>query len=86
MDIYLDSFWQEGTSFQRGMADFRYIYWGEYYNSLLFVKNKYDPNNVFRFEQSVSPFPDHPGVRTTDEPSMFSDPIITYEPWSKSFV
>lgn len=116
MDIYLDSFWQDGTDFtdyeaakkwlegymdvltpfmnghkyqnypQRDMADFRYTYWGEYYNSLLFVKNKYDPNNVFRFEQSISPFPKEPGVRTTDKPSMFSAETITYEPWSRSFV
>ena len=61
---------------RRDLADFRYIYWGDVYNSLLFVKRKYDPENFFRFEQTISAYPDDPQIRRASRPSMFSDPQI----------
>lgn len=33
--------------------DFRWAYWGEYYNQLLEIKNKYDPTTFFNYQQSI---------------------------------
>jgi FAD/FMN-containing dehydrogenase len=63
---------------QRGMHDYRWQYWGDAYPSLLFVKGKFDPNNVFRYEQSITPYPDDPSVRRSSTPSRWSDPEITF--------
>lgn len=64
---------------QRGFADYRWAYWGDAFNSLLFVKQKYDPTNVFHYEQSISPYPDEePTLHRSTVPSMFSDPHIVY--------
>lgn len=67
---------------RREMPDFRWAYWGDGFPSLLFVKEKYDPKNVFHFEQSVTPYPDDPKIRRSKERSIFHDPRIEYEPWS----
>ena len=66
----------------RNFPDFRWAYWGEAFYSLLFVKQKYDPDNVFRFEQSITPYPDGDTITRATAPSRFSDPEITDEPWS----
>lgn len=66
----------------RSFPDFRWAYWGEAFNSLLFVKQKYDPDNFFRFEQSITPYPDDPTITRATTPSRFSDPTIEYEPFS----
>jgi FAD/FMN-containing dehydrogenase len=109
MDLYIDTFWQEGTDFtdeaaartwlagysdlmsaywsdhkyqnypQRGFADFRWAYWGDAFNSLLFVKQKYDPQNFFHYEQSISPYPDDPNIHCSSAPSLFNDPAIVYQ-------
>lgn len=46
-----------GHSFQnypnRDQTDFRWAYWGEYYNQLLEIKNKYDPTTFFNYQQSI---------------------------------
>ena len=39
----------------RGDADYRWMYWGEAYESLLFVKRKYDPENVLHVNQNIVP-------------------------------
>lgn len=57
-------------------VDYRWNYWGDAYNSLLFVKGKYDPTNFFHFEQGITPYP--PGVTRSEVPSQFTDPTITY--------
>ncbi len=48
-----------GHSYQnypdRKQANFRWAYWGAYYNQLVAVKNKYDPTNFFRYQQSIGP-------------------------------
>lgn len=68
---------------QRHSPDFRWAYWGDAFNSLLFVKRKYDPQDVFHYEQSVSPYPDGPGIHRSTVPSIFHDTHIEYEHWSR---
>jgi FAD/FMN-containing dehydrogenase len=35
------------------VTNWQHRYWAEYYPVLVFVKRKYDPTNLFRFEQSI---------------------------------
>lgn len=48
-----------GHSYQnypnRKQLDFRKAYWGDYYNQLVLIKNKYDPSNFFNYQQSIGP-------------------------------
>jgi hypothetical protein len=41
----------------RDLPDYREQYWGEAFDRLLAVKRHYDPEGVFRFEQSITPRP-----------------------------
>jgi Berberine and berberine like len=43
---------------RRSYANFRESYWGFAFGQLLRVKQKYDPNNVFHYQQSISPYPE----------------------------
>lgn len=65
----------------RNLPDYRWMFFRDGYNSLLFVKQKYDPNHFFEFEQAITPYPDDPGIHKSTVPSMFSDPVIQYPPW-----
>ena len=38
-----------------GMADWQTAYWGQNVQRLRTIKSKYDPDNVFRYEQSIPP-------------------------------
>jgi FAD/FMN-containing dehydrogenase len=71
---------------KRQFKNFRWEFWGDAYNSLLFVKQKYDPTNFFNFEQSISPYPEDKDVRRSRVPSRFTDKKIIYEPYAKSFM
>ena len=64
----------------RNNADYRWNYWGDAFNTLLFVKQKYDPDDVFTFDQGISPYPADPSIKRSTAPSMFNDPTIVYEP------
>lgn len=73
-------------NYPRGtQLNYRWQYWGDNFNSLLFVKQKFDPQNFFHYQQSVSPVPDDaPGwIRRDHSTPFFSDPKITYESWSR---
>ncbi|GAB4032586.1 FAD-binding oxidoreductase [Spirosoma gilvum] len=51
--------YSNGHSYQnypdRNQKDFRWAYWGTYYNQLVAIKNKYDPTNFFHYQQSIGP-------------------------------
>jgi hypothetical protein len=68
----------------RKTQNFRWAFWGDAFNSLLFVKQKYDPANFFHFGQSISPYPIDGSVQVSTVPSMFSDSTVVYEPYSVS--
>jgi FAD/FMN-containing dehydrogenase len=82
---YLEKFREVFTTYSNGHAyqnypnranlDYRRMYWGDNFPHLLCVKDKYDPNNFFRFEQSISK-PDH----TSDAHT----PDSTSRPWPDS--
>jgi len=46
-----------GHSYQnypnRDQTGFQWAYWGPYYNQLVAIKNKYDPGNLFNYQQSI---------------------------------
>lgn len=69
---------------RRSQLNYRWLYWGDNFNSLLFVKQKFDPQNFFHYQQSISEVPpDAPKdiIRDTSK-SFFDDPKITYEKYS----
>ena len=67
---------------RRSQKNFRWLFWGGAFNTLLGVKQKYDPNNFFHFEQSISPYPD--GEQPSDtSPPRFTDSEIVEEPYSR---
>jgi hypothetical protein len=61
---------------ERGAKNYRWMYWGDAFPTLLFLKNKYDPMGFFRFEQDISPYPDCDGITRSEAPSRFSDMTI----------
>ena len=71
---------------QRNMPNFRWQYWGDAFNSLLFVKKKYDPGNRFRFEQSIAPYPEDPRLRRSAVLSRWSDMTIADSGETTSFM
>ena len=62
----------------RGFANYRWAYWGDAFNTLLFVKQKYDPDDFFTFEQGISPYPQEKNIKQSGKASLFSDLKIIY--------
>ncbi|TAH20246.1 MAG: FAD-binding oxidoreductase [Cytophagales bacterium] len=63
----------------RRQINYRWAYWGDYFNTLLFVKQKYDPANFFHYQQSISPYPTEEGITVSEKPSLFADKEIIYQ-------
>jgi hypothetical protein len=61
--VWITSFYEfldlysNGESYQnypnRDQSNFQWAYWGPYYYQLIAIKNKYDPTNFFRYQQSI---------------------------------
>ena len=87
--IWLEGFFNflaqygNGHSYQnypnRNQRDFRWAYWGNYYTQLVAIKNKYDPNNFFRYQQSIGPDPELKELK--DQKILFKKSKIVYEPY-----
>jgi len=68
---------------RRSQTHYRWLFFGDAFNTLLWIKQKYDPDNFFRYPQSISPYPpDWSGPRDDSAP-LFSDAEIVPEPWSR---
>lgn len=67
--------WANGHRYQdypsRDLDDYRWAYWGDAFPSLLAIKQKYDPDDFFAFEQSISPVP--AGLTSSNAPARFGD-------------
>ncbi len=68
-----------GHSYQnypyRGQEDFRTAYWGKYYNQLVMIKKKYDPENFFWYQQSIGP----DLLEDPEQIILFDNSSIVYE-------
>ena len=66
---------------RRSYERFRENYWGVAFDTLLEVKQKYDPNNLFHYQQSISPWPEGMARKTPSEPRVpgFAKSAIVYE-------
>jgi hypothetical protein len=67
----------------RDFPNFRAAYWGDAFNNLLAVKQKYDPDNFFHFEQSISPYPADKTIQRSKVVSKVNNKKIVYESYSK---
>lgn len=87
--IWLEGFFNflaqygNGHSYQnypnRNQRDYRWAYWGNYYTQLVTIKNKYDPDNFFRYQQSIGP--DAEMKEMKDQKILFKETKIVYEPY-----
>ncbi len=59
----------------RGQEDFRTAYWGNYYNQLVLIKRKYDPENFFWYQQSIGP----DLLEDPNQITLFNNCSIEYE-------
>ena len=67
---------------RRSQLDYRWSFFGSAFNTLLWIKQKYDPTNFFRYAQSIAPYPKGETPRDTSR-VLFADPGIVEEPWSQ---
>lgn len=70
--------WADGHQYQdypsRGLADYRWAYWGDAFPTLLSIRRKYDPDGFFDFEQAITAAP--AGVRVSEAAVRFPDAPI----------
>ena len=64
---------------RRTYANYRDAYWGGAFQVLLLIKQKYDPDNLFRYDQSVSPWPNGEGPKVKQDGPVFAAREIVYE-------
>lgn len=71
--------YSNGHSYQnypdRRQENFRWAYWGNYYNQLVAIKNKYDPANFFHYQQSIGP----ELLNDSDQSFLFTQKDVIYE-------
>lgn len=60
---------------RNALPNYQQAYWGDAYPTLVAVKNKYDPGNVFNFPQSIGMTTDAPRVPTAADPFL-TQPIV----------
>jgi len=65
----------------RDNANYRWNYWGDAFPQLLVTKEKYDPENFFQYQQSISPYPDEEGITKSAATPLFPSTPIQFE-WS----
>ena len=79
--MMVDKGYYNGHSYQnyprRGVKDFGYSYWGEFFEQLIDIKRKYDAENFFHYEQSI-PVEKPQGLKGLKKP-LFEDTAIVYE-------
>lgn len=63
----------------RDNVDYRWNYWGKAFPKLLRVKQMYDPENFFSFEQAITPDPNRSDFTESDAEPRIADPAIEYE-------
>lgn len=83
-EVWLEKFFQFMSKFSnthsyqnypnRSQTDYKWAYWGESYNNLVEVKNKYDPTNFFHYQQSVGTTQDPKGGKV--DLKWLSNPIV----------
>lgn len=66
---------------RRGQTDYRRRYWGEWFETLLAVKQKYDPDNVFSHAMALVAEPGRPVGPPRHEVAQLGEPIRA-EAWS----
>ncbi len=66
---------------RRGQADYRRRYWADWFETLLAVKQKYDPDNVFSHAMALTPEPGRAACPPRHEVPQLGDPIRA-EAWS----
>ncbi len=86
---FMKPFWN-GHIYQnypnRDLTNFAWNYWGSAYDTLRYVKAKYDPTNFFRFPQGIPPLPQEELDKVSEalkkEPRL--DQPIDVEPYSEA--
>lgn len=73
--------YSNGHSYQnypnRDQTGFQWAYWGSYYNQLVAIKNKYNPDNVFAYQQAIGE-PLKPGLEK-EQIILFENTPVAYE-------
>ncbi|MGI9394470.1 MAG: FAD-binding protein [Boseongicola sp.] len=68
----------------RDNINYRWNYWGNWYPQLLAIKEKYDPENFFTYQQSITPYPDDPGITKSTAQAFFPKTPIQYESFNNT--
>jgi FAD/FMN-containing dehydrogenase len=85
--VWINSFYEfmaqycNGHTYQnypnRDQTDWKWAYWGPYYNQLVQVKQKYDPSNFFTYPQAIGAPID--AAHAAEQKMLFENAPIIYE-------